>query len=407
MDQLTLKSGKSRFVEFIFLIFTIAFYTGALKSFWGNYEIFFSIIILLFLMYFIFTKRINIIRGLLTNSLLFLFIFYTSISFLWSVDVKMSLYRVFLLIVSTLFALYIFERFELTEWFYYLSVTVFLCIIVSIFFILFIPELGIHHDQYLFGAWKGIYFHKNGFGSILIINIIMGFYQYLNLKKNKIIPVLNIIFSLILLYYSQSKTALLIFIIMIVILLCLKIRKFPKLLRISLTIFFLTIFLCIGFFVLGNIGLILNVLNRDLTLSGRIEIWNYVYIKSNLSPFFGYGYGGFWTEKTRATQDILRLIGFPIYSSHNGFLDILVNLGYIGLFIFILVFVSGLVYSFLILQKNFSKYNWLLMIILIFIFANNISETRIILSDPIHWVLFITTLLYSSRQFKLLYGKQL
>jgi exopolysaccharide production protein ExoQ len=66
-----------------------------------------------------------------------------------------------------------------------------------------------------------------------------------------------------------------------------------------------------------------DLLGRDTTLTGRTEVWADVLPAWELHPLLGYGFGSFWTDARRQLYDI------P--TAHNGYLDILLELGEVGL----------------------------------------------------------------------------
>jgi len=76
-----------------------------------------------------------------------------------------------------------------------------------------------------------------------------------------------------------------------------------------------------------NVADFTSVLGRDSTLTGRTEVWAAVLPATRQHPFLGYGFGSFWTDARRQFYDI------P--TGHNGYLDILLELGAVGLAFFI------------------------------------------------------------------------
>jgi exopolysaccharide production protein ExoQ len=69
-----------------------------------------------------------------------------------------------------------------------------------------------------------------------------------------------------------------------------------------------------------------STFGRDATLTGRNKIWADLRPLATRRPMLGYGFGGFWT--TEAIHNT------RIGSAHNGYLDIVLNLGFIGHFLF-------------------------------------------------------------------------
>jgi exopolysaccharide production protein ExoQ len=76
----------------------------------------------------------------------------------------------------------------------------------------------------------------------------------------------------------------------------------------------------------ANVAHFTGTLGRDDTLTGRTQVWADVMPARELHPLLGYGYGSFWTDARRALYDI------P--TSHNGYLDILLEMGEVGLVFF-------------------------------------------------------------------------
>ncbi len=74
---------------------------------------------------------------------------------------------------------------------------------------------------------------------------------------------------------------------------------------------------------------------KDLTFTGRTDIWDIMSEHIRLHPYLGNGYGAFWTgslESSPSYEFVQRLYFYPA-SAHNGYLDILNDLGAGGLFV--------------------------------------------------------------------------
>lgn len=66
-----------------------------------------------------------------------------------------------------------------------------------------------------------------------------------------------------------------------------------------------------------------GLLGRDATLTQRTDIWDILRPFAVEAPLLGHGYAGFWTNKTVAVADV--------NEAHNGYLEVLLILGVIGL----------------------------------------------------------------------------
>ena len=72
---------------------------------------------------------------------------------------------------------------------------------------------------------------------------------------------------------------------------------------------------------------------RDATLTGRTQVWASLVPILMKSPIVGGGFGVFWTPERR---DL-----FQISGAHNGYLDVLLGLGFVGIFLVSIFFISS------------------------------------------------------------------
>lgn len=73
-----------------------------------------------------------------------------------------------------------------------------------------------------------------------------------------------------------------------------------------------------------------SFLGKTDTLSGRTLIWEAVWPHVQARPFLGHGYTAFW-ETSTTRMDVLFHLPFVVSGAHNGYLDLLLDLGLLGL----------------------------------------------------------------------------
>lgn len=105
----------------------------------------------------------------------------------------------------------------------------------------------------------------------------------------------------------------------------------------------LSMFAFSAFIIVSLIGIIppiisgiLEMLGKSITLTGRTEFWPLVIDAIMEKPFLGYGVDGFW-QPWRGYENPainIRTQYFIPPHSHNGFLDLGLNLGIVGLLLF-------------------------------------------------------------------------
>jgi O-antigen ligase len=85
--------------------------------------------------------------------------------------------------------------------------------------------------------------------------------------------------------------------------------------------------------------MILELIGKDPTLTGRTEIWAYVIDDIWRKPLLGWGYYGFWMLDNPAAVEISDAVQWVVPQAHNGLLEFLLNIGLVGTGIFVVILV--------------------------------------------------------------------
>ncbi|MGB5715145.1 MAG: O-antigen ligase family protein, partial [Waterburya sp.] len=198
--------------------------------------------------------------------------------------------------------------------------------------------------------------------------------------------------------FTNSAGALLVFVTLITILLT---TTFLKKLNFTQSfIFFILLLFLFGItsiWLIENFENLLSFLNKDITLTGRLPLWTMLIqmrIKERL--WLGYGYNAFWQRwrgnDSPAADVVNVIIGDGrdwVAHAHNGYLDIILNIGLIGLVIFVILFFINVIQTIRLIMSNKSPETFLPLIILTFVFMTNLSNSPIIIPSFI-WFLFVT-----------------
>lgn len=108
-------------------------------------------------------------------------------------------------------------------------------------------------------------------------------------------------------------------------------------------------------------------LNRNATLTGRTDIWAYLVPYAMSNPIGGHGFGGFWTEVHREATSS---------HAHNGYLDIVLNIGFLGLIIFSVYLLDCCRKAHKVLIHDF-HHGCLWICILLMILVHNMAESSV------------------------------
>jgi len=85
---------------------------------------------------------------------------------------------------------------------------------------------------------------------------------------------------------------------------------------------------------------LVSLLGRDLSFSGRSELWAPSMEFVAEKPWLGYGYRSLFASETPESLELWREIGFRAAHSHNGPIEVALGLGVIGLVLFFVVYLS-------------------------------------------------------------------
>ena len=343
----------------------------------------------LFLVSFIvlYSKKNKVIEFIKREKYFFIFLAWCFLTIIWSahsgVSFKRYIQYLTTVTVPLSFLLYSKNSEESIKIFYYIFAAY---VIVSLATVFTVPMA-----RNAAGYWRGIHTDKNGFAQITLISLIffcIHFSKSVSLK-NKTIDLFLIIISFTLLIGARSSTALLTFIILLSLWILLQIDKFfepigiRKTISILLTMFGTVLVLSILFFVPEKLEAIIGVTGKDLTFTGRVDIWKDIWGYVQTHFLWGAGFRGFWVINSPRLEEFYQIyIWLPI-QSHNGYLDILNEIGAIGAALFLMVLIN----YFLNMSKMKINQVWKW-----FVFAPiilNITETTFITPKSVTGVMFI------------------
>lgn len=299
--------------------------------------IFINIFRIAIFIYFIFSRH-RFIDSSYKLPLIFILVAYSSMSIFWSVDPLQSLLDLRTYVPIVLFALFLARNYTTKQIATYISISTTLALIINILFIIPVLPLFtsgvVYQEGGLLDSFVHTVFpHKNFIGLLCVLANISYIYMYSYAKRiiHKVLIAVLILFSLVSTFLSFSAAAIGInvFISALGIYLLL-LNKLNKKTRFLFNLFILLLFIII--FLIGLSVDVFSLLGRDSTFTGRTEIWNIVesYIFRDFRFFIGYGFGNaVWQQESPIYQATVSALN--VYSAHNGYLEVLLTLGLIGL----------------------------------------------------------------------------
>jgi O-antigen ligase len=231
--------------------------------------------------------------------------------------------------------------------------TTYVLIPFSPLLIKYFPVYGVQYGQWSGEQmWVGVSLQKNGLAYLCIISALFLIWtlakrwqgnnpRVWKYQTHMEILVLAMTFWLLAgprreLFYSATSTYTLIASLLVLGLLHLaKKRKiYVKAAWVTTIVAVVIIFGVVSVFTSGSrLRFFASSAGRDATLTGRTEVWASLLPVVMRSPLVGGGFGGFWTPTTR---ELFRITG-----AHSGYLDVLIGLGFVGIMLVSLFFLSS------------------------------------------------------------------
>jgi O-antigen ligase len=354
--------------------------------------------LLLFLMIYIITFSLLVARWkkviylLSKDRFIWVLVGIAVLSFFWSDAPTKTLTSCIGLIGTTLFGLYLATRYTLKEQLQLLACMYGLAIVLSILFAVLLPKYGIMGGVHA-GAFRGIYTHKNTFGKVMVPGGIVFCLLALSATHKRLLLWCAFSFTLLLLVLAKSTTALSNFAIMLASLFIYRTFRL-RYDRMVPAFFALTTFGGIFFlWFTANADAVLGSFGKDATLTGRTDMWPFSMEMIEKRPWLGYGYSAFWNGIESASTYIIRAMRWPVPNSHNGLLDLWLDVGALGVVTFVLGFWANLLKSIARIRMSHALENFWPILCMTYMVLSNITESSLMLQNDIIWVLYVSVVL--------------
>ena len=292
-------------------------------------------------------RRVPLFRVLRENAWLVLFFLYCGLSLLWSDFPSIASKRwiksfgdpIIVLVVLT-------EASPVNAVVVLLRRIAFLLLPLSVVFIKYFPELGRDYDPWTGWAfYTGVTTNKNMLGYLLFIFglfftcALLGRFGRTRDGGKRMETGIAVVFLLIvswLFQMSDSKTPLMCLFLAVLIYL----GAGWSIARRYWGSFILTALLVFGILqvTIDVTALAITSAGRNTTLTGRTDVWQST-IELTPSAWFGTGYSSFWLGER--LEKMWSLYFFKPTQAHNGYIEMYLNLGWIGVGCLVAVIASG------------------------------------------------------------------
>lgn len=252
--------------------------------------------------------------------------------------------------------------------------------IASVLAALISPQLAIHseNDVSLLNSWRGIAYQKNGLGVLAAASLIVWTYLWAARRTEPMISGLGILLSVFLLVKSRSSTSLMIGLLSSIgTLLILRPSFSIGWLGRRIVLGSMAILIPLGIYGViwtDYFGFVGAFFGKDGSFSGRTLIWDAMLLEIARRPWFGTGLSSFWGGMDAGEARVRLATQWAVRNGHNGYIDILNELGLIGLALF-LVFAIYHCVGLARLARVSRRHCALHLPLFVFLVLSNISES--------------------------------
>jgi len=294
-------------------------------------------------------RRVQLGKLLQNNSAILLFFAYCAVSVLWS-DYSDVAFKRWIKAVSDLVMVLIVltDTNPLAAMKRLLSRVGFVLVPASILLIKYYPALGRTYNIWTWQpSYVGVTDHKNTLGMVCMVLVTGFLWRFLLAYRDReapqrirrlIVHGTLIAMSVWLFTQANSMTSQACFALAAVFLIATSMGFVVRKRSLVQLLVFVLIAVPVATLLLGVGGGALEVMGKDATLTGRTEIWKMVFSMS-ANPMLGTGFESFWLGN-RADR-MWQAYYFHPTQAHNGYIEVYLELGWIGILLLGAIIVTG------------------------------------------------------------------
>lgn len=331
-----------------------------------------------------------ILRGLRENLLLSLLVCYAFCSVCWSQNPRMTIAASGFLAVNVALAFYLLWRFDSNDVMKLIMLVGTTAAVGSLLLILFLPQYGTQlRGSYANGAWQGIFGHKNACAAALTYLLTPAFFVRLSGRFSWVFRTSYVLILIGIIAMARSVGGLVsCFCTIGFILLLLQLKNASGKDLASFIFIIVTVVTSLALLAFLNLESLLALFGKELTLTGRTALWHHLFQSIVKRPFTGFGYMAFWQGLHGESGNIWRLMKWPgIMYAENGIIELCLDLGFIGVVMFVAVFARAIRDAVYCMKRNATPATMWYLSILCYAIVTNIAGGKVLYPSYLECIL--------------------
>ncbi len=259
----------------------------------------------------------------------------------WSIDPDTTSRRAVSIVVTTLAGIMLAVRYPWPRMVEVLAAAFLVLAAASFFLGALVPVYGRMIVDFP-GAWRGVWGHKNLLGYNMSIGFMLFSAAAIARPQRRWLWLGGAAAAFVLILLSTSKTSLLSCVIGAACIGLVALARRGPLGAIAASYLGLSAVVGLGFMYYADPDALFGLLGKNASFTGRTSIWSAVMHQIAKRPWTGYGYGAVWDNKSiwSPLPQISKEQGFTIHEAHNTWLQLWLELGYLGLGAWALLFLD-------------------------------------------------------------------
>jgi O-antigen ligase len=324
--------------------------------------------------------------------ILLLMILHAYASKYWSIDPGVTVRRTVAMAFSSVFAIYLGAVFKGPQLPRVLMLSGLLMGIGSLIMVFAFPRIGVHQFDNA-GLWRGLWYEKNQMGVVMVAGAIAAAACLALPAERTKMAWASFGIGVVLVLATQSKTSLLCLIIGVGLIGTLwAMQKGGAALTVIGIWLGVVLVGLVGYVFITEPAVVLKALGKDPSLTGRTDIWVALMREVNLRPWTGFGYQAFWGRESIPAMWIRAETQWPVPSAHNGWIDLLIQLGWPGaIAVGVTVLITFVTTLFRIPVAGMREGYWGIAYFAVFLMLS-LSESVLLTNANLPWTLLLAIL---------------
>jgi O-antigen ligase len=411
MARRDVRRGRPGLAEHAFVVLTLFLLAYSLPSSWltrdnrdvpqGDAAV---IVVFLLLFAFAATRLVgnwhHVARAVRREPLLLAFILFAVASTMWSTQPDVTLRRAGAMLLTTFFGYYLVVRYPLRDILRLLAVAFAIGTVLNIVWIVALRKYGITQDttgNAQSGDWSGVFNHKNALARASLTATLTFLFVARAVPRWRVACYLLAIANTVLIIGAHSRTSQVSLVLLVMLMMVFTGLRAQRTLYGGVAIALVGTTLLAAGFVTTNLGPITESIGRDVTLTGRTQLWSDVLHEAGKRPIVGYGWSGFFTDDPLGpSRPVLDKNPWNPPDAHNAVLQYLLDLGIVGTALFVVVFLRSLPRAMRYVRETRGVLGLFPLSYLSLVLLQSITEKGVANRD-VQWVLFVIAVVVVGR----------